>query len=325
MILAGDIGATKSLIGLFEPAPGSRRPTLHHVESFPTTEFDGLPSILRTYLEKRQSRPEIVAASFGVAGPVIGQRAQMTNVDWSVSADEVKNAMGVARVRLLNDLEAMAYAVPVLEPGELSTLQAGMPRLDGNAVLIAAGTGMGQSILHRVDGALLPIPTEGGHVDFAARTDREWELMRYLRERLGRVDLENVVSGLGLVNIARFTHGGDSCPVAGGLDPDDRKVPKRISADAMERTCAHCVEAMEIFVGAYGAAAGNLALQAVAGAGVYIGGGIAPGILPLLTDGRFLQAFAAKPPMEDFLARVPVHVILNRDVGILGAAVAASQ
>jgi len=320
MILAGDIGATKSLIGLFER--GERRPSPHHVESFATTEFDGLPSILRKYLEKWRKRPAIDAASFGVAGPVIGQQAHLTNVDWSVSADDIRAALAIERVRLLNDLEAMAHAVPVLGPDELRTLQPGQPRLDGNAVLIAAGTGMGQSILHRVGGTLRPIPTEGGHVDFAARTDREWELARHLRTRLGRVNLEAVVSGLGIVNIAQFTHGRNGCSIAGSLQPSDRDVPKRVAAAAMDKTCPHCVETLELFVGAYGAAAGNLALQAVSGAGVYVGGGIARGILPLMTDGRFLDAFTVKPPMQEFLTQVPVHVILNRDVGILGAAVA---
>lgn len=288
-------------------------------------EFDGLPSIVRAYLKTWPTPPPISAACFGAAGPVIDQRVHMTNVAWSISADEMREVLGVDRVRLLNDLEAMAHAVPVLRPDELRSLQAGQPRSDGNAALIAAGTGMGQSILHRVGGALRPIPTEGGHVDFAARTDREWELVRHLRERLGRVHLEAVVSGLGLVNIAQFTHGRDTCEIAGALEPSDRDVPKRVSAAAMDRSCPHCVETLELFVSAYGAAAGNLALQAVAGAGVYIGGGIAPRILPLMTDGRFLEAFIVKPPMQDFLAQVPVHVILNREVGILGAAVAAAD
>jgi glucokinase len=322
MILAGDVGATKTLIGLFER--GDRRPTVHRIESFPTAEYDGLPSIVRKYLASWPTPPVIDAACFGAAGPVIDQHVQMTNVAWSVSAAEIRGALGVDRVRLLNDLEAMAHAISVLRPDELHTLQAGEPRPDGNAVLIAAGTGMGQSILHRVAGALSPIPTEGGHVDFAARTDREWDLVRALRARFGRVHLEGVVSGIGLVNIARFTHEAGACPIAGPLDSGDRNLPKHVSAAAMDRSCPHCIEALEIFVSAYGAAAGNLALYAVAAAGVYVGGGIAPGILPLMTTDRFLEAFTAKAPMDEFLARVPVHIILNRQVGILGAAVAGA-
>jgi glucokinase len=322
MILAGDIGATKSLIGLFDAGEG--RPEPLRIESFPSTDFDDLPSIVRAYLKKEPSAPRISAACFGAAGPVIDEQVHMTNVAWSISAAEMRDTLGLDRVRLLNDLEAMAHAVPVLRPDELKTLQAGEAESQGNAVLIAAGTGMGQSILHYVGKRLIPIPTEGGHVDFAARTEREWALRRFLRERTGRVHLEGIVSGLGIVNIAQFTHESESCPTAGALDPDDRDVPKRISAAAMDGSCPHCVETMELFVGAYGAASGNLALQAVAAGGVYIGGGIAPRILPLLTNGRFLDAFGAKPPMEDFLAKVPIHVILNREVGILGAAVAAS-
>lgn len=323
MILAGDVGATKTLLGLFERADG--RPTPHRVESYPTMEFDGLPSMIRAYLDTWSTPPAIDAACLGVAGPVVDQRAQMTNVPWAVSAEEVSLALGTRRVRLLNDLEAMAHAVAVLREDELHTLQRGERRDGGNAVLIAAGTGMGQSILHCVGGRWRPLPTEGGHVDFAARTDREWALVQSLRSKLDRVDLEAVVSGLGVLNIAQFVHAGNSCPIVGSLAPSDNKAPARISAAAMDRLCAACVETMELFVSAYGAAAGNLAMQAVAAAGIYVGGGIAPKIMPLMTDGRFVDALTAKAPMDGFLSRVPVHVILNREVGIVGAAVAASD
>lgn len=319
MILAGDVGATKTLVGLFEQTATGLTPL--HLESYPTTEFDGLPSIVRAFLATQPETPAIEAASFGVAGPVIDQRARMTNVPWGVAADEIAAAFGIRRVRLFNDLEAMAHGVPVLRPDELHTLQAGEARPEGNAVLIAAGTGMGQSILHRVDGRWRPIPTEGGHVDFAARTDREWELVRYLRATHGRVDLEHVVSGIGLLNLAHFVHGGETCPVVGSLAASEHDAPARISAAAMNRSCPLCIETMELFVSAYGAAAGNLAVQGVASAGVYIGGGIAPKILPLMQDRRFLDAFVDKGPLHEFLTRVPVHVILNKMVGILGAAV----
>lgn len=323
MILAGDIGGTKSLLGLFEPR--GKRPVLQRSESFVTLDFPDLASIVRAYLATWPSPPAIDAACFGVAGPVIDQHAVMTNVPWAVSARDVREALGLPRVTLVNDLEAMAHAVPVLDADELLTLQAGAPVRNGNAALIAAGTGIGESILHHVDGRLRPVPSEGGHVDFAARTEREWELVRWLRARSGRVFLESVVSGLGLVSVAQFTHNAAACPVAGALDVADRDVPKRVSANAIARSCTSCVEAMEMFVSAYGAAAGNLALMGVASAGVYVGGGIAPSILPLMTDGRFLEAFNDKAPMDELVARVPVHVILNRQVGILGAAVAATS
>lgn len=320
MILAGDIGGTKTLLGWFEP--GAPRPAQVRVERYPTTEFDGLPSMLRTFFAGEA--PAIDVACFGIAGPVLQQRAQMTNVPWLVSAADVAQRFGIAQVRLLNDLEAMAYAVPALRPDELLTLQAGEPDAEGSAALIAAGTGLGAAVLHRIGGRLLPMATEMGHTDFAARTDRELDLVRVLRSAAGRAELESVVSGVGLIAIAHFTHGAATCPVAGALDAADRDSAARVSAAAMARTCAHCVETLELFVSAYGAAAGNLALHAVARAGVFIGGGIAPRIQPLMTDGRFRAAFRAKQPLDDLLARIPLHVVLNADAGILGAAIAGS-
>lgn len=327
MILAGDVGATKTLIGLFEPgsADGATRPAPTRIERYATADFDGLPSMIRAYLDTIPHPRAIDAACFGVAGPVLDRQARLTNVTWHVSADEVARTFDIAHVRLLNDLEAMAYAVPVLRSDELHTLQRGEPDAASHAVLIAAGTGLGEAILHRVDGRLRPLATEGGHTDFAARTDRELELVRVLRTTRGRAELEAVVSGIGLINVARFTHGATACNVAGALEAEDSTSAARVSAAAMDGSCPHCVETLDIFLAAYGAAAGNLALQAVAGAGVYVGGGIAPRILPLMTNGTFLDAFRAKPPMDEFLARVPVHVVLNAESGILGAAVAAAD
>lgn len=340
MILAGDIGATKTLIGLFDPPPaGAARPRPGRIERFTTADHAGLPAIIDAYFGATP-RPAIDAACFGVAGPVLGRRARLTNVSWEVSADDIAARFAIPHVRLLNDLQSMAHAMPLLQADELRTLQAGHADETGNAALIAAGTGLSHSLLHRIDGRFVPTAAEGGHIDFAARTDREFALARALRSTYGRAELEAVVSGIGLINVARFTHraagAGDAdgeapslaeprtCPIAGVLEVHNDSAA-RVSAAAMDGSCAHCLEALEIFVSAYGAAAGNLALHAMAGAGVYIGGGIAPRNLPLMTDGRFMDAFRAKPPMDGFLARVPVHIVLNRQVGILGAAVAASE
>lgn len=322
MILAGDIGATKTLIGIFTVAP--RRPVAIDVKSFITADFDGLPAIIDAYHVHHGTTPRIDAACFGVAGPVIEQTARMTNIPWGVSAAEVMDAFSLPKVRLLNDLEAMAHAVPVLERDELQALQKGQRHPLGHVVLIAAGTGLGEAILHNVGGRLRPIPSEGGHADFAARTDRELELVRFLRATFGRVDLEAVVSGRGLTNLYGFTHDGVPCtgPVIDGEALDD---PPRISRNAIERSCAHCVEALDLFVSAYGAAAGNLALQAMATGGVYIGGGIAPRILKTMASGAFVDAFCAKDPMRSLLQHVPVQVILNSQAALLGAAVHANE
>jgi glucokinase len=322
MILAGDVGGTKTLIGLFNVSP--RRPVAIHVRSFPTDEFDSLPGIINAFLGERRLAKRIEAACFGVAGPVIDQSARMTNVPWEVSAGCIMEAFSLERVRLLNDLEAMAYGVPVLEPDELHPLQEGSRHPSGNAVLIAAGTGLGQSILHNVGGRFRPMPSEGGHADFAARTDRELDLVRFLRPAFGRVDVETVVSGVGLSNLYRFTHDGATCtaPVQPGEELDD---PARVSRAALEGTCSRCREALDLFVSAYGAAAGNLALQAVATGGVYIGGGIAPRLRPAFDTGTFMDGFRAKDPMRSLMQQMPVQIILNPQTALLGAAVYAHE
>ena len=230
-----------------------------------------------------------------MAGPVLNGEATLTNVPWRVRAAEVAAAVGVADVRLLNDLEAMAHAVPVLAAAELHTLQAGQPNPEGNAALIAAGTGLGEAILHRVGGRMLPVPSEAGHSDFAVRTDDEAAFWRFLRDRFGRVDIEHVLSGPGIVRLAEFTHGGGTCPTIGDfVETSDGAA--RVYAAAGE--CAECRRALAMFVDAYGGEAGNLGLRAVATAGLYVGGGIAPKILPALQHGAFLRPFLAKPPMH---------------------------
>jgi glucokinase len=217
----------------------------------------------------------------------------------------------------------MAYSVDVLGADEVITLQEGRRNPDGNAAVIAAGTGLGQAYLHRIDGRLLPVASEGGHADFAARTDREFDLARLLRRDYGRAEVEQVLSGPGLVNVYRLTHRETRCDVVG--DVDAAALPSAISDAALRATCAQCRAALQMFVEAYGAEAGNLGLRGVATAGVFVGGGIAPKILPALRDGRFIEAFRAKAPMSELVSRMPVHVIVNPDAGLLGAAVAAQH
>jgi glucokinase len=224
---------------------------------------------------------------------------------------------------LLNDLEAMANSIEVLTPDELLVLQDGAPNNEGNAVVIAAGTGLGEAYLHRVNGRLRPVPSEGGHADFAPRTDREIALLRMLRDLYGRVDVERILCGPGLLNIYRFAHRGGSCAPLRDAAPGNE--PAAISQAAMTGACAECVDTLDLFVSAYGSEAGNLGLRGVATSGVYVGGGIAPKILPLLRRGDFMDAFRAKPPMDEMLARMPVRVILNADAGLLGAAVYANE
>ena len=318
MILAGDIGGTKTLIGLFEPR--HERPVPVHVESFPTTSYSGLPEIIDKFFTTHPQHTRISVAAFGVAGPVINQTAEMTNVAWRVDADELTTRFGYEHVRLLNDLEAMAYSVPVLEGDEITTLQGGIRRNEGNIALIAAGTGLGGALLHRLGGQYIPVASEIGHSDFAARTDRELEFTRFIRERHGRCEIEHVLCGPGLVNLAEFTHQRTSCGAV-----THAEVAAEVSKSALAGNCACCVEALDMFVEAYGAVAGNLALIGVTTGGVYIGGGIAPRILPALKTGRLIQAFRDKPPMRELLDVMPVNVILNADAGLVGAAVYANR
>jgi glucokinase len=320
MFLAGDIGGTKTLLGLFEPAPARPRPIA--VRSFTTLDYADLPSMISAFLDDdRLARAAIDVACFGVAGPVIGETVELTNVPWRVDARHVAATFGVRRVALLNDLEAMAYAVPALQESEVHVLQEGAARRGGNIALIAAGTGLGEALLHHVDGRYVPSPTEAGHADFSARTEREIALVRHLTERYGRADVEHVVSGRGLVNLHRVTH---QQPCRAAIDLEDPTAPAAIWAAASDRRCPGCMEALDVFVEAYGAEAGNLALRTVSTGGVFIGGGIAPKILPALTTGAFLRAFRAKPPLDVMLAAMPVKVILNAEAGLLGAAVFAA-
>ena len=326
MLLAGDIGGTKTLLGLFDAVPARPRPLV--VRSFGTLDHADLQTMIAGFLKEtvvgdaaREARGAIDSACFGVAGPVVDDTVKVTSVPWFVDARLVAAALGIQRVALLNDLEALAHAVPVLRESETHVLQNAEAQRGGNIGLIAAGTGLGQALLHYIDGRFVPSASEAGHADFAARTEREIALVRDLTRRYGRADVEHVVSGRGLVNIHRVAH---QHPCAAGVDLESPDAPATISAAAMERTCPGCVETLDVFVEAYGAEAGNLALRSVSTGGLYIGGGIAPKILPALTTGAFMRAFRAKPPLDPMLAAMPVQVILNAEAGLLGAAVFAA-
>jgi glucokinase len=338
MILAGDVGGTKTLLGLF--TPGVDRPAMIEVGEFVTLDYDGLEAIIEAFLGAWRVEPRhLDAAAIGIAGAIKSQVGRMTNVPWVIEAAALSKRTGIGRVRLLNDLEALAYAVPVLEASELEVLQQGTRVETGNAAVIAAGTGLGESFLYYVAGRLAPGASEGGHADFAARTPRELEMVGAMARIFSRVSAETVISGPGLVNVYQFTHDAFGsgpllsvssiaparlCEAVGSAE-ELVDLPARISQAAMKRECPHCVEAMDIFVGAYGAEAGNMALRGTATAGVFVGGGIAPKILPALRSSTFIDAFCDKEPLSEFVRAVPVSVILNDDAGLLGAAVGGQE
>ena len=322
MLLAGDVGGTKTLLGLFSRAPN--RPVPVAIETMTTLDYDGLVAMIRDFLRRQPGgEPPIEAACFGVAGPVLDEAATLTNVPWRVDGRAVAVAFGLGRVRLLNDLVAIAHSVPVLQPDELHVLQPGTPNLAGNAALLAAGTGMGQSFLFNDGRHLVPAPSEAGHADFAARTPREWQLVEWLTRRYGRAEVEMVVSGLGLTNLYYFTHGDAPCVPLDTTEPGD--LPRIASEKARARTCPHCEEVMALFVAAYGAESGNLAIRTVATRGLYIGGGIAPKNLDVLSTPLFLDAFRNKGSMAGLVESIPVQVILNPQAGLLGAATVANR
>ena len=325
MLLAADIGGTKTLIGLFDRGPDRPIPTV--TREYVTLDFDSFEELADTFIEETGA-DHIEAVCAGVAGPITGYVARLTSAAWVADILAVARRVGDCPADLVNDLQAMAAAIPVLERREICVLQAGMAMPGGNAAILAAGTGMGQAFLHNLQGQFVPVASEGGHADFAARTRREIALVEELTRIHGRVEVEAVLSGRGLVNLFRFTHQSQNlrtaCPEVGG-DLDDQEMAPAISACALERRCERCVEALEMFAEAYGAEAGNLALRSMATAGVYVGGGIAPKILPALEDGRFMDAFLSKDPMTDLLRTLPVKVILNPAAALLGAAVLAAQ
>jgi len=321
MILSGDVGGTKTLLGVFEPA--ASRPRLVTTASYVTNAYHSFTDILDEFDRVAAQHGTIDAVVVGVAGPVIGGVSRLTNISWDISAAEIRTHRGIRHVELLNDLEAIANSVELLTGDEVAVLQPGVSRTDGNGAVIAAGTGLGQAYLHRVNGRMRPVPSEGGHADYAARTDREIEFVRMLREQFGRAEVEQVLSGPGLINLHRFTHRGGECDMLAGAA--SHELPARISQAGLTGRCQQCAEALRMFVSAYGAEAGNLALRAVATSGLYVGGGIAPKILPALQTGTFMDAFVAKEPMRELLERVPVKVILNPEAGLIGAAVHAQS
>jgi glucokinase len=324
MLLATDVGATKTLIGLYRPS--GPRPDPLETREYATLDFDSLTHLVRAFLAE-VGTPKIDAICAGVAGPVNGLVANLTNAPWVADLGALSIELGQCHAALLNDLEAMAYSVSVLTTDELLVLQAGQPNPTGNAALIAAGTGLNASHIQFVDGRLIPSPSESGHADFAARTPRELALVEELTRQHGRADVESVISGPGIVNVFHFTHRADesrmTCPVLKSNTPE-QEIAAETGKSALARKCSRCVETLDIFVAAYGAETGNLALRSLATRGVYIGGGIAPKIVPALKQGLFMEAFLNKPPMDGLLARIPVKVIMNRGAGLIGASVKAA-
>jgi glucokinase len=321
MLLAGDVGGTKTLVGLF--AGGAPRPRAVQTESFRTLEFPDLTSLVAAFLRQCGcDAREIDGACFGVAGPVKDGCARLTNVPWVVNASAIGRDLPVRRADVINDLEALAWSVPVLERSEIEVLSEGKPDAAGAAALIAAGTGLGMALLPKTAGRLIPVPSEGGHADFAARSNAEEILREALTREFGRADLEQVLSGPGLVNIHRYVYPHECATVSNAAE--GAELPALITQAALQDRCPECRRSLELFVSIYGAATGNLALTALATGGVFLGGGIAPRILEALRWPVFLDAFWSKAPLDALMRQIPVNVILNPEAGLVGASAFAA-
>ncbi|MDI6776743.1 MAG: glucokinase [Syntrophales bacterium] len=321
MLLAGDVGATKTRLGIFSPERGPRSPLAEAI--FMSRRYPDMETLIGEFLA--QTGLTVGRACFGVAGPVVGGTARITNLPWVIDERQLCVALDISSVRLLNDLTATAHAIPLLEPAELHTINQGQPVQRGNMAVIAPGTGLGEAFITWEGSRYREHPGEGGHADFAPNDPLEIELLLNLQEQFGHVSYENVCSGRGLPNIYRFLKkrrfAEEPSWLAEKLAGADDPVPV-IVATALDqaRPCKLCVEALNIFVSVLGAEAGNLALKALATGGVYLTGGIPPRILPFLDKGRFMKAFRHKGRMSDLVARMPVYVVLNSGVALLGAA-----
>jgi glucokinase len=321
VILAGDVGGTKTALALFEGHGRALRVVRESV--LPSQGFAGLADVIRQFLSEGAS-VSVDAACVGVAGPVIDGRCTATNLPWVIDEIELAECLATQRVKLVNDLEATGHGVLGLPRSALALLQAGTRR-KATMALIAAGTGLGEVLLvwdgrrHRVIGS------EGGHTDFAPRTDLETDLYRFLRKEFGRVSYERVVSGPGLYNIYRFLLATDGSTEAEWLRARmESGDPSAVVAEAaLGRGDSRAIQALDLFVSIYGAEAGNLALKALAVGGVFVGGGIAPKIRTKLEDGAFVTAFRDKGRLGEMMATIPVHLVLEPRAALLGAAAIA--
>jgi len=321
MLLAGDIGGTKTNLAIFSPEAGLRAPLAE--ATFPSTDYPSLEALVREFLAQLDLKPE--GASFGVSGPVVAGRVTITNLPWVIDETQLQAALNLSFVHLLNDLEAIAHAVPLLEPADLHTLNEGQPTPGGAVAIIAPGTGLGEAFLTWDGSRYRPHASEGGHTDFAPTNPSEVELLRYLQQRYEHVSYEWVCSGQGLPNIYAFLkdsgYAEEPAWLAGQLAAADDPTPVIVNmALDEEKPCELCAATLNTFVSVLGAEAGNLALKVLATGGVYLGGGIPPRILPALKHERFMEAFRHKGRLSGLLAHMPVHVILNPKVALLGAA-----
>ncbi len=320
MILAGDIGGTKTNLALFEFV--DRQLEVHTQHQFASQEFSSLTEVIVEF-EKLTSMPQIDAACFGIAGPVIDGRCRTTNLPWDITTSGLQKHLNTDKVRLMNDLEATAYGMLYLPDDEFVDLNPTGRSVDGNRAVIAAGTGLGEAMLFYDGTHYHPIGSEGGHSDFAPVTPQQDELLKWMRNRYpGHVSFERILSGPGIYTLYEFLSESGYAPQPASMlqisEGKDRSAA--VSECALKENDPLCMETLRLFAEIYGAEAGNLALKTMSLGGVYIGGGIAPKILSVLTDSHFMNGFASKGRFEEMLRGMQVKIALNSETALLGAA-----
>jgi glucokinase len=317
-VLAADIGGTSARLALIEVGDGPM--AIRDEQTYPSGKHAGLEEIVAAFTANHPSGFE--ASAFGIAGPIQDGRVASTNLPWVIDSRALARQLGLRHVGLLNDLAATAHGIGEIPESEFLVLNAGAPVRGSNAAVLSAGTGLGEAGLLWNGTRHQPVASEGGHADFAPRNELEIGLLIYLTARYGRVSYERVLSGPGLVNIYEYLRDSGR----GAEQPfvlermREHGAAAAISETALQARCGLCEQALEIFVSCYGAEAGNLGLRYLAHHGVYLGGGIAPKIAPALTGPHFMAAFTAKGRLSPLVAAMPVRVILNEKVGLLGAA-----
>lgn len=321
MLLAGDIGGTKTILALYTPEEGPRNPIAQF--TYPSTKYDSLEAVVQEFMS--QTRAKIERATFAVAGPVLKGRAQITNLPWVMEEAQMCETLGLSGVKLINDLVAVGYGVPELQIEELYTLQTGTPVRSGAIGVVAPGTGLGETFLIWDGKRYHAHPSEGGHTDFGPTNPLQVGLLRYLQERFGHVSYERICAGIGIPNIYSYlkevSYAEELPDIAEQLANATDWTPIIIqSALSQTEPSELCQVTMDIFVSVLAAEASNMALKILSTGGLYLGGGIPPRILPLLSGGAFVQSFLDKGRFANILSQMPVHVILNSKAGLLGAA-----
>jgi glucokinase len=323
MILAGDVGGTKCNLAVLEEHGSSLQ--LVFKRRYATGDFGSLENLIETFFGEcaaetgKTPKGKIDAAGFGVAGAVVDGRLVANNIPWDLTASALARYLnlGLEQLTLINDLVATAYGLVHLTPQDFLVLNAGTPQFNGNQALIAAGTGLGEAMIFWDGNQHRASPSEGGSADFAPRTEREIQLLQFLKKRLPRVSCEEIFSGRGFRKLHEFL---DPTVVHPTFQEPEAVSASEITQNALAGTCPVCVEALDWWMDAFGAEAGNLALRVLAYGGVYFAGGIVVKILSKLQESSFCRSFAEKGRLSSVLSKIPISVVLNEDAPLLGAA-----